>query len=114
MNEHTNVEPAVNLDEAEARVDLPKIGSRERYDARYVREEGAVDVIALTPRATDLAYTAATVWITKNDGLLQRIEIEETSGQRRTIILRNLTVNRRIAAREFRFSPPNGVQIVDR
>src|SRR6266508_1820431 len=40
---------------------------RERYSARYVRADSVdgvpVDVIALTPRATDLAYTEATVWI---------------------------------------------------
>jgi outer membrane lipoprotein carrier protein len=90
---------------------------RERYDARYVRadslRDGPVDVIVLTPRAQDLPYSAATVWIAKQDGLVRRIEIEETSGQRRIIVLRNLTVNRAIAAREFRFSPPAGLQVVD-
>src|SRR5216117_3914348 len=44
---------------------------RERYTARYVRADsladGPVDVIVLTPRATDLAYTEATVWIAKQD-----------------------------------------------
>ncbi len=90
---------------------------RERYDARHVRADsladGTADVIALTPRATDLPYAAATVWIAKRDGLVRRIEIEETSGQRRTIVLRNLTVNKPIGAREFRFSPPAGSQVVD-
>src|SRR5216117_434357 len=56
---------------------------RERYTARYVRSDttadGAVDVIALTPRATDLTYSEATVWIAKRDGLVRRIEIVETS-----------------------------------
>jgi len=87
------------------------------YTARYVRSDttadGAVDVIALTPRATDLPYSEATVWIAKRDGLVRRIEIVETSGQRRTIMLQNLTVNRAIAAREFRFSPTSGVRVVD-
>jgi len=92
---------------------------RERYDARHVRADslpdggGPVDVIALTPRATDLPYSSATVWIARNDGLVRRIEIEETSGQRRTIILRNVRVNGAIPAREFRFSPPAGLQVVD-
>jgi outer membrane lipoprotein carrier protein len=90
---------------------------RERYDARYVRQDsladGPVDVIALTSRAKDLPYAAATVWIAKRDGLVRRIEIEEMSGQRRTIALRNLTVNRAIGAREFRFSPPAGLRVVD-
>jgi outer membrane lipoprotein carrier protein len=90
---------------------------RERYDAKYVRAdslpEGAVDVIALTPRATDLPYTEATVWIAKRDGLVRRIEIVETSGQRRTITLEHLAVNRDVPSREFKFSPPAGSQVVD-
>jgi outer membrane lipoprotein carrier protein len=95
---------------------------RDRYDARYVRADstgdaaGAVDVIALKPRgthATDLPYSAATVWISRKDGLVRRIEIVESGGQERTITLRNLVVNQAIAAREFKFSPPTGTQVVD-
>ncbi len=90
---------------------------RERYDARYVRADslpdGPVDVIALKPHATDLPYSAATVWISKQDGLVRRIEIVETSGQRRTITLQHLAVNQPIAAREFRFTPAAGVWVVD-
>jgi len=45
--------------------------------------------------------------------LVRRIEIVETGGQRRTIVLRDLLVNKAIAAREFTFSPPAGTQVVD-
>src|SRR5881628_3357660 len=87
---------------------------RERYSARYVRADSVgdarVDVIALTPRAADLPYSEATVWIAKQDGLIRRIEIIENSGQRRTITLQNLTVNRAIPAREFRFAATSGVR----
>jgi len=90
---------------------------RERYNAGYLRADSIgdarVDVIALTPRATDLPYSEATVWIAKQDGLIRRIEIVENSGQRRTITLKNLTVNIPIPAREFRFSPTSGVRVVD-
>jgi outer membrane lipoprotein carrier protein len=90
---------------------------RERYGAAYVRADsladGPVDVIGLTPRAKDLPYSAATVWISKQDGLVRRIDLVETSGQRRTITLQHLSVNRAIAAREFRFSPTSGVRVVD-
>jgi outer membrane lipoprotein carrier protein len=89
----------------------------ERYVARYVRADSIgdiqADVIALTPRVTDLPYSEATVWIAKQDGLIRRIEIVENSGQRRTIVLKNLTVNKAIAAREFRFAPTSGVRVVD-
>ncbi len=90
---------------------------RERYDARYVRvdslPDGPVDVIALKPHAKDLPYSEATVWIAKQDGLVRRIEIVETSGQQRTITLQHLAVNQAISAREFRFSPTSGVRVVD-
>lgn len=90
---------------------------RERYSARYVRADslpdGPVDVIALTPRAKDLPYEAATVWIAKQDGLVRRIEIVENTGQHRTITLQHLAVNGTIPTREFRFSPTSGVRVVD-
>jgi len=90
---------------------------RERYNARWVRADSIgdarVDVIALTPRDTGLPYSEATVWIGKQDGLIRRIEIVENSGQRRTITLKNLTVNKPIPAREFKFAPTSGVRVVD-
>jgi outer membrane lipoprotein carrier protein len=90
---------------------------RERYTARYVRADStggaAVAVIALTPRVRDLPYAEATVWIATQDGLIRRIEIVENSGQRRTITLAHLTVNKPIPNREFRFAPTSGVRVVD-
>jgi len=90
---------------------------RERYTARYVRSDSiagvAVDVITLTPRPTDLPYSEATIWIAKPDGLIRRIVIVENSGQRRTITLKNLAVNKSIQAREFKFTPTSGVRVVD-
>jgi outer membrane lipoprotein carrier protein len=91
--------------------------ARERYDARYVRSDsladGRVDVITLKPHDTELPYTEATVWISSTDALVRRIEIVETAGQRRTVMLQHLMVNRPIAAREFRFAPTAGLRVVD-
>jgi outer membrane lipoprotein carrier protein len=92
---------------------------RERYTAHYVRADslpdGMVDVIRLVPRAPspDLPYSEAQVWISRKDGLVRRLDIVESSGQRRTIILQNLVVNRGVPPREFRFSPPDGLRVVD-
>jgi len=90
---------------------------RERYQARYLRADSTagelVDVVALVPRANDLPYSEAVVWIDRTDGLVRRIEIEETSGQRRTLVLDKLTVNRGVPGREFTFSPPAGLRVVD-
>jgi len=90
---------------------------RERYRARYLRADSTagqvMDVVALVPRANDLPYSEAIVWIDRNDGLVRRIEIDETSGQRRTLVLDKLSVNRGVPGREFTFSPPAGLRVVD-
>jgi outer membrane lipoprotein carrier protein len=90
---------------------------RGRYRARYLREDSLAgrmtDVVALVPRATDLPYSEAVVWIDRNDGLVRRIEIAETSGQRRTLVLNKVAVNRGVPGREFTFSPPAGLRVVD-
>jgi len=91
--------------------------ARERYGARYVRADstaaGWVDVIALTPRDSSLPYSAAVVWVGRGDGLVRRLEITERGGQQRVVILSNLKENAAVAAREFRFTPPASVQVVD-
>lgn len=89
---------------------------RERYRARYLRadslEEKVADVVALAPRAPDQPYTDAVLWVDRETGLLRRLEITETSGQRRILVLRNVRVNAGVPDREFRFSPPAGSRVV--
>jgi outer membrane lipoprotein carrier protein len=90
---------------------------RERYRARYLRADslpdGIADVVALVPRETDLPYEQAVLWIDRDDGLVRRLEIVETSGQRRTVVLRRIAVNRGVPSREFTFAPPAGSRVVD-
>lgn len=90
---------------------------RERYRARYLRADSLAgrmtDVVAMVPRATDFPYSEAVVWIDRDDGLVRRIEIVETSGQRRTLVLKKVVVNRGVPGREFTFSPPAALRVVD-
>jgi len=90
---------------------------RERYSARYLRADSLggtmVDVVALSPKEKDQPYSGAVIWVDRNDGLVQRIDITEASGQQRTVILGNLKVNRGAPGREFTFSLPAGVRVVD-
>ena len=92
---------------------------RERYDARYVRPDslpsGWADVVALVPKQTNLPYQEAVIWVDRSDGLVRRIEIAETSGAglQRVVTLSRVRVNAEVPAREFRFSPPAGVRVVD-
>lgn len=90
---------------------------RDRYSARWVRSDstatGWIDVVALTPRDSSLPYSGAVLWVTRNDGVVRRIEIAEANGQQRTIGLRQVQVNVTVPSREFRFAPPAGVTVVD-
>lgn len=90
---------------------------RERYHARYLRADslpdGMADVVALVPKQVDQPYSDAVIWVDRDDGLVRRIEITETSGQRRTVILTKVKVNSGAPGREFTFSPPSGVRVVD-
>ena len=89
----------------------------ERYTAHYVRVDSldhhVVDVIRLVPKKPDQPYSAAVIWVGKDDGLVHRLDISEASGQERTVILTDLRVNGGIPGRELTFSPPAGVQVVD-
>jgi outer membrane lipoprotein carrier protein len=90
---------------------------RERYTATSVRPdslpESAVDVIQLVPKGHDEPYSEAMIWVGRDDGLVHRLDITESSGQRRTVILRDIRVNGGVPGRELTFSPPAGVRVVD-
>ncbi len=91
---------------------------RERYTAQYARADslphgGLVDVIKLVPKGHDQPYSEARIWVGREDGLVHRVEIVESSGQERTVILRNIRVNRGVPGRELTFAPPTGVRVVD-
>src|SRR5207237_939956 len=70
---------------------------RERYTARYVRvdslAEGVADVVVLVPKTGDQPYSEATIWVSRDDALVRRLDIVEASGQRRTVMLREIRVN---------------------
>jgi len=90
---------------------------RDRYTARYVRvdslPDGVADVVVLVPKAGDQPYSEATIWVSRDDGLVRRLDIIESSGQRRSVMLRDIRVNGGVPGRELTFSPPAGVRVVD-
>ena len=90
---------------------------RERYRARYVRADslatGVADVLRLTPLRPDWPYDEALIWVDRATALVTRLDIGESSGQRRVVILRNLKVNGGVPQREVTFSRPAGVRVVE-
>lgn len=90
--------------------------SEERYRARFVRADsggGAVtDVIHLEPIQAGQPFTAADLSIARS-GLVTRMDIMETSGQKRTLIFSKHQLNVALSGRTFRFTPGAGVRVVD-
>lgn len=88
----------------------------ERYRSTFLRVEPVAgrpaDVVAMTPLSTSLPFTAVTVWLDQADGLPRRIEIQETSGAKRTLVLSGIQTNQAVPASTFRFTPPNGVRVI--
>jgi outer membrane lipoprotein carrier protein len=89
----------------------------DRYESTFVRQdriEGRpVSVVEMVPTVPDMPFTKAVVWLDRSDGLPRRIEIEETSGQQRTLTLRNLRANVRTGDDTFRFKVPSGVKVIE-
>ena len=90
--------------------------SKERYRARFVRTDstaaGVADVVHLEPIAADQPYTEATVSVARS-GLVTKLDITETSGQRRVLIFTKHRLNAHVSASTFRFTPGAGVRVVD-
>lgn len=90
---------------------------RERFTVAYVRSERAngreADVIVLTPRDRDAAYTRVHVWVDRQDSLVRKVEIAEASGAVRRLTFDRLRTNVAIPAAAFVFRPPAGVRVVD-
>jgi len=89
----------------------------ERYSSTYLRadrlDNRAMDVLEMIPTVPDMPFGRATVWLDRSDGLPRRMEIEETSGQKRTLTLHNLRVNQPVSQKTFTFDVPDGVRVVD-
>src|SRR5207244_12468996 len=69
---------------------------RERYTAQYMRPDSLpdaspVDVIRLVPKGHEQPYSEAKIWVGREDGLVHRVEIVESSGQKRPVMPRNIT-----------------------
>lgn len=90
--------------------------SEERYHARFLRTDstatGVTDVIHLEPIKTGQPYTAADIAIARS-GLVARLDITETSGQKRVLIFSKPRLNARVSGGTFRFTPAAGVRVVD-
>ena len=88
-----------------------------RYLPAYLRSEeldgASTHVIRLVPRQPS-AYREARVWIDEGSWLIRRTEIEEENGNLREVRLAGFEAGPGLASETFRFTPPQGVQVITR
>lgn len=89
----------------------------ERYSSTLVRSDQVdgrpVEVVEMVPTVPDMPFSKATVWLDRGDALPRRIEVEENSGQRRTLTLHKLRANVPVSDKTFTFEVPSGVRVVE-
>ncbi len=70
--------------------------------------------VVITPKQRDSsAFTTATVWIEDSSGIVRQIEMTESSGLTRRLVITKFTRNGTIPRSTFIFTPPSGTRVVD-
>ncbi|MBA3890251.1 MAG: outer membrane lipoprotein chaperone LolA [Gemmatimonadaceae bacterium] len=72
----------------------------------------AAQAVMLTPRAKDVPFTRAKVWIDDRDGLIRQFEVVERSGVTRMVRLVGMRINVPVDDAAFKFVAPKGVRVV--
>ena len=67
-------------------------------------------VLRLTARDPALPFTAATVWVDEDDGLVRQFEATDPSGLTRRVTITRLATNVPVDRAAFDFTPPPGVR----
>lgn len=92
-------------------------GATDRYVATYVKTEPVdgrtAHLVSLVPKF-ESPLTLVRVWVDAQDHLIRRFEMVEQNGTRRTVELSNVQVGVPLADSLFRWTPPKGVEVVDR
>jgi outer membrane lipoprotein carrier protein len=90
----------------------------ERYSIRWLRTghtgERTADVLEFIPRSADPLFSRAILWIDRQSALPLRMELDELTGMRRTLILSRIRVNQPVSRGDFTFEVPPGVRVVQR
>ena len=89
----------------------------ERYQSTWLRSDTVggrrVDVVSIVPRADNLNFSKAVLWLDRDEALPRRIELEESAGVRRILTLSQVRPNASVDKTVFEFRVPRGVRVVD-
>lgn len=71
---------------------------------------GSVDDFVLTPKANDTMFE--TLRLSFRDGLINDMQLNDPIGQRTNILFQNVVLNEPVAASQFGFDVPDGVDVI--
>lgn len=91
--------------------------SAARYEVsarRTVQREGAPhDVLVLTAATDSARFQEASLWVRRSDEIVTRLRATDRNGSTLDLRLHEITVDPDLAGRPFRFTAPEGVEVVD-
>ncbi|HEX9952541.1 MAG TPA: outer membrane lipoprotein carrier protein LolA [Rubricoccaceae bacterium] len=71
------------------------------------------DVLSLRPRASGSSVRDATLYVRSSDAVPTRVRVHDRNGGTLQFDIRNVRLNRPLAASLFRFDAPRGTEVVD-
>lgn len=72
-----------------------------------------VMALKLTPKSPDVPFSQGTLWVDPSSALILKALLVEATGLRRELVFGSVRAGVAIAAREFEFTPPEGVRVID-
>ncbi|MFN2564828.1 MAG: outer membrane lipoprotein carrier protein LolA [Gemmatimonadaceae bacterium] len=70
-------------------------------------------LVLVPKREGEQPFTRATVWVDDRDGLIRQFEVTDQSGVMRRVRLTAIRVNAPVDPAAFRFTPPEGIRVVE-
>jgi outer membrane lipoprotein-sorting protein len=90
---------------------------QDRYRATYLKRDTvggiSTDAVELVPTGTEVPFRRARLWLGVEDALPRRIELDESPGFRRILILSRLRPNAPYDRKTFVFEVPPGTRVID-
>lgn len=83
----------------------------ENFTTRDLGEKNGLRVVALEPRAEQSDFKSIELWL--KAGVPQKLRFSDPLGGVTEVELRDVKVNSVLDDKQFRFTPPKGVEVVD-
>ena len=69
--------------------------------------------LTLMPKSADSFFREATLWMRDRDDVITKMAVLDVNETRMIFTLDNIELNPSLDADTFRFTPPDGVEIID-